>query len=193
MKPTRFYLGVFLVTASSLMLQIIQTRLLSVVLWYYLAFLVISLAMFGITAGSLWVYLRRERFSERTLSHDLTYFSSTLAIVTALCGAVQMTLAPPGAATATTMLVALELGACLAVPFFLSGVVISLALTRSPFPIGRVYAIDLVGAACGCLGVLAMLNFTDGPSAILWVSATAALAAISFSRSGIGREPATAM
>jgi hypothetical protein len=193
MKPARFYLGVFLVTASSLMLQVIQTRILSVVLWYYLAFLVISLAMFGITAGSLWVYLRRQRFSERALSYDLTYFSGALAIVTALCAAVQMTLGPAGATTATTMLVALELGACLAVPFFLSGVVISLALTRSPFPIGRVYAIDLAGAAGGCLGVLAMLNFTDGPSAILWVSAITALGAMSFSRSGIGGEPATAM
>src|SRR5580698_1387718 len=132
MKSARFYFGVFLVTASGLMLQIIQTRLLSVVLWYYLAFLVISLAMFGITAGSLWVYLRRQRFSERTLSHDLTYFSSVLAIATALCGAVQMSLAPAGAATVTTMVVACELAACLAIPFFLSGVVISLALTRSP-------------------------------------------------------------
>jgi len=175
------------------MLQVIQTRILSVVLWYYMAFLIISLAMFGITAGSLWVYLRRQRFSDRTLSYDLTYFSSALAITTALCGAVQMTLAPAGAATATTMVVALELGVCLAIPFFLSGVVISLALTRSPFPIGRVYAVDLAGAAVGCLGVLALLNLTDGPSAILWVSATAALAAVSFSGSRVGGEPATAM
>ena len=57
MKPARFYCGVFLVTASGLMLQIVQTRILSVVLWYYLAFLVISIAMFGITAGTVWVYL----------------------------------------------------------------------------------------------------------------------------------------
>ena len=75
MKPARFYCGVFLVTASGLMLQIVQTRILSVVLWYYLAFLVISIAMFGITAGTVWVYLRRGQFSERTLSHDLTYFT----------------------------------------------------------------------------------------------------------------------
>ena len=53
MKPARFYCGVFLVTASGLMLQIVQTRILSVVLWYYLAFLVISIAMFGITAGTV--------------------------------------------------------------------------------------------------------------------------------------------
>src|SRR5579862_6145116 len=93
-KSARFYSGVFLVTACGLMLQVIQTRILSVVLWYYLAFLVISLAMFGITAGTVWVYLRRQRFSERTLSYDLTYFSSALAVATLVCGAIEMTLAP---------------------------------------------------------------------------------------------------
>ena len=195
MKPSRFYLGVFFVTASTLMLQVIQTRVLSVMLWYYVAFLVISLAMFGITAGTVWVYLRRQRFSERTLSNDLTYFTSVLAIVTALSAAVETTLAPigEGTATLTAVVVWLEFGACLAAPFCLSGVVISLALTRSPFPIGRVYGIDLAGASVGCLGVLVVLNLTDGPSAILWVSAIAALGAICFAGSGIGGAPAVAL
>lgn len=193
MKPMRFYAGVFLVTASVLMLQVIQTRVLSVVLWYYLAFFVISLAMFGITAGTVWVYLRRERFSQRTLSHDLAYFSSALAVATAVCAAVQMTLAPAGGAILASTVAWVELAACLAIPFFLAGVVVSLALTRSPFPIGRVYGVDLAGAAAGCLGVLVLLNATDGPSAILWVSAVVALAAVCFRASGIGTEPKAAM
>ena len=167
MKPARFYCGVFLVTASGLMLQIVQTRILSVVLWYYLAFLVISIAMFGITAGTVWVYLRRGQFSERTLSHDLTYFTTLLAVAIALCGAVQTTLAPVDSVVGTRLFVWFELAICLTLPFFLSGVVVSLALTRSPFPVGRVYGVDLAGAAAGCLGALMLLNLTDGPSAVL--------------------------
>ena len=58
MKPISFYAGVFLISGSTLMLEIIQTRILSVVVWYHLAFFVISLAMFGLTAGAVWVYLR---------------------------------------------------------------------------------------------------------------------------------------
>jgi hypothetical protein len=180
MKALRFYVGIFLITASVLMLQVIQTRILSVVLWYYMAFLVISLAMFGITAGTVWVYLRRHRFSERTLSYDLTYFSSALALSIAICGSLQMSLGPSNAVTMTGLVVWLELAACLATPFFFSGVVVSLALTRSPFPIGRVYGVDLVGAAMGCLGVLALLNLVDGPTALLWVAAMAAAAAVCF-------------
>jgi spermidine synthase len=67
--------------------------------------------------------------------------------------------------------------------------VLSLALTRSPFPVGRVYAADLAGAAIGCLGVLFLLDTVDGPSAVLWVAAMAALAAFLFAYSGIGTTP----
>ena len=86
----------------------------------------------------------------------------------------------------TSVVAWMELALCLAVPFFFSGVVVSLALTRSPFPIGRVYGVDLLGASSGCLGVLFLLNLTDGPSAILWIATIVAVGALFFSRSGIG-------
>ncbi|MEE8277071.1 MAG: hypothetical protein V3R75_08005, partial [Alphaproteobacteria bacterium] len=178
MERLRFYGGVFLITAATLMLQIIQTRILSVVAWYHLAFFAISLAMFGLTAGAVWVYLKRERFSQRTLSHDLASFSTAFALATALCLAVQMTLSPVGVTSLTGLLTWAELALCLAVPFFFAGVTVSLALTRSPYPMGRVYGVDLAGAAVGCLGVLALLNLTDGPSAVLWTAALAGGAAV---------------
>lgn len=186
-----FYGGLFLVTAATLMLQLIQTRILSVVAWYYLAFFVISIAMFGLTAGAVWVYLRRDRFTEATLSHDLMYFTSAFAVTTVLSFAVQLTLAPLAEVSVLAILIWTELAICLAVPFFFSGVVVSLALTRSPYPIGRVYGVDLVGAALGCLGVLVLLDTVRGPTAVLWVGAMVALAAVLFSYSRIGAAPPT--
>ena len=53
-----FYAGLALITAATLMLQIVETRIISVTSWYHLAFFVISIAMFGLTAGAVWVYLR---------------------------------------------------------------------------------------------------------------------------------------
>jgi hypothetical protein len=187
MKPIFFYAGVFLISASTLMLEIIQTRILSVVVWYHLAFFVISLAMFGLTAGAVWVYLRRDRFTETTLSYDLSYFSGLFSLTTAICLAVQMTLAPVISGAMTTLWIWTELAICLSIPFFFSGVILSLALTRSPFRVGRVYGVDLLGAAIGCLGALLLLNFTDGPSAILWVAALVAIGALAFAGSGIGK------
>jgi len=171
------------------MLQILQTRILSVVAWYHLAFFAISMAMFGLTAGAVFVYLRGERFTEKTLSHDLAYYSVIFAIATSICLCVQMTLAPVVIWSATAVWTWMQMAICLAIPFGAAGVVVSLALTRSPFPVGRVYAIDLFGAAAGCLGALLLLNLTDGPSGILWVAAIGAVAATLFATSGIGHEP----
>ncbi|CAL1240485.1 hypothetical protein [Candidatus Methylocalor cossyra] len=186
----RFYAGLFLVTACTLMLQVIQTRILSVLAWYHLAFFAISMAMFGLTAGAVWVYLHRKRFTPKTFSYDLAHYSAAFALAIAVCLAVQMTLAPIVSRSFTSIWTWLELALCLAIPFFFSGVVVSLALTRSPFPVGRVYGVDLFGAAVGCLGVLLLLNCTDGPSAVLWTATAAAAAALLFSTSGLGEAPA---
>src|SRR5262245_1696961 len=48
-RRVRFYVALGLVTAATLMLQIIETRIISVTSWYHLAFFVISIAMFGLT------------------------------------------------------------------------------------------------------------------------------------------------
>jgi len=191
MHRANFYTGVFLVSFATLMLQVVQTRILSVVVWYHLAFFVISLAMFGLTAGAVWVYLKRERFTVKTLAYDLAYFSGLFAFATAIGLGIQMTLAPVITRIATTFWVWTELALCLSLPFFFAGVVISLALTRSPYPAARVYGVDLVGAAGGAVGALLLLELTDGPSAVLWVGVFAAASSLAFSASGIGAAPET--
>src|SRR4029450_5084868 len=50
-----FLSGVFLLCMSVLMIQIVQTRMLSVVSLYYMAFFSISMAMLGLTGGALIV------------------------------------------------------------------------------------------------------------------------------------------
>jgi hypothetical protein len=48
-----FFFGLLVLCASTLMYEVTLTRLLSVISWYYLAFVSVSLAMFGMTAGAL--------------------------------------------------------------------------------------------------------------------------------------------
>ena len=166
-----FYVALGLVTAATLMLQIIETRIISVISWYHLAFFVISIAMFGLTAGAVFVYLRKERFRPERLSYDLTVATLAFALTTNLAILVQLTLVTGASPSLTSLVAWAEFALCLAVPFFFSGVVVSLALTRSPYPIGKVYGADLIGAAIGCIGVLVLLNVMSGPSAVLWVGA----------------------
>jgi hypothetical protein len=55
----------------------------------------------------------------------------------------------------------------------------------------EVYAADLIGASLGCLGALGLLEVFDGPSALLVIACTAAIAASLFARSaGVPIPPA---
>ena len=166
-RRVRFYVALGLVTAATLMLQIIETRIISVISWYHLAFFVISIAMFGLTAGAVFVYLRPERFRPARLSYDLTVATLAFALTTHIAILVQLTLVTGASPSLTSLVAWAQFALCLAVPFCFSGVVVSLALTRSPYPIGKVYGTDLIGAAAGCIGVLVLLNVTNGPSAVL--------------------------
>ncbi len=55
----RAYLGVALVALATLMYEILLTRIFSVTMWYHFAFMAISVAMFGMTAGALSLPRRR--------------------------------------------------------------------------------------------------------------------------------------
>jgi len=191
-RGVRFYGALGLVTAATLMLQIIETRIISVTSWYHLAFFVISIAMFGLTAGAVFVFLRKERFRPERLSYDLAVATLAFALATDLAIIVQLTLVTGASPSLTSLVAWAEFALCLAFPFFFSGIVVSLALTRSPYPIGKVYGADLIGAAIGCIGGLVLLNVTSGPSAVLWVGAVIGLAALGFASSGLGNLQAPA-
>src|SRR5262249_42474700 len=80
MRKAPFLSGVFLITFSLLIFQIVQTRILSVIAWYYLAFFAISVAMLGMTVGAVWVYLRDERFTPDRLPVILSDFAFATAV-----------------------------------------------------------------------------------------------------------------
>ena len=175
-----FYAGLGLITAATLMLQIVETRIISVTSWYHLAFFVISIAMFGLTAGAVWVYLRPERYRPEQLSYHLSVASLGFALATVLALLVQLTIVTSLPASVMSLVVWAEFAVALSLPFFFSGIVVSLALTRSPFPVGIVYGVDLLGAALGCLGALALLNLVSGPSAVLWIAVLIAAGGLFF-------------
>ena len=73
--------------------------------------------------------------------------------------------------------------AVIAVPFVISGIVVCLVLTGFPARVSRLYAADLIGAASGCVLLIPVLGYSDGPTAVLWVAVLASLGAVMFARS----------
>lgn len=175
-----FLLGLSLVCASTLMYEIVLTRLLSAVCWYYLAFVSISMAMFGMTAGALAVQVRSEWFSKDQIPHRIlqavfaTAVSIPLALIVALAVPIDFSFA------LETLFSFLLFSSVIAVPFFFSGVAVCLALTRSSFPIGRVYFADLFGASVGSLASVLLLKLVDAPSGIFVISALLFLGSAAF-------------
>ncbi len=184
--PTRrtmrlFLTGLFLICMCSLMLQIMETRLLSVIAWYYLAFFAISMAMFGMTAGSLFVYFKARLFPPARLLEHLSWISTAFAIAVVVSTLSMIsTVVLTGVTSAMMALLWCKLILIMLPPYVFAGMAISLALTRSPWPVGIVYGVDLIGAATGCLLVLGLLTWLDGVSALLCVGAIGAVAAACF-------------
>src|SRR4249920_737463 len=65
------YSGLFFTTLSTLMYEVLLTRIFSVTMWYHFAFVAISVAMFGMTVGALVVYLRPGWFPAEQLARRL--------------------------------------------------------------------------------------------------------------------------
>src|SRR3954451_4352850 len=78
--PFRAAIGVGLVAASTLALQVLLTRVLSAVLAYHFSFLAISLALLGVGAGALAVYLR-PAWAKDGLEARLARWSALLGVL----------------------------------------------------------------------------------------------------------------
>jgi len=181
------YAGIFAAALAALMLEILLTRIVSVIGWYHLAFFVIALAMLGMTAGAAVVFLWPRWFADvpRRLAE------SALAFAAVAPPAFAWTMAGPLMPVTDLMgfISLLGLGVVLALPFALVGVTLTLALTRAGLAPGRAYGIDLIGAALGCLLVIPLLDAMDAASAVLVAGAIAGAAALAFCLArGTGRK-----
>ncbi len=182
-------LGLGLTAQATLMFEILLTRIFSVTLWYHFAFVAISIALFGMSAGAMAVHLWPRLFSiERTRIH-LAIAALAFAAAIPLSVFLHLRLQFDPLSSAWTDLRAQFLTyAIMALPFIFGGIATCLALTRFPERVGVLYGADLTGAALGCAGVVGLLEFCqDGPTAILVAGAVASLGALAFA--GGARRP----
>ncbi len=174
------YAGLFLVTLSTLMYEVLLTRIFSVTMWYHFAFVAISVALFGMTVGALIVYLMPDRFPEERTNDRLIAFSLLFGVSIVLSFLTQLSIPfVPKWSLAGVYSVGL-LYLVTSIPFIFSGVCVCLTLTRFPRQISRLYAADLVGAAVGAVALVWVLSIMDGPSAVIVVAALPAVAAAWF-------------
>lgn len=180
------YPGVFFVALATLMFEILLLRIFSVTMWYHFAFMAISIALFGMTVGAVIVYLLPSIFNKDKLRYHLS-LSAFLFAVFAVVNFITYLLIPfelPTFAGASllNLLNLTFIYLLISVPFIFSGICITLALTKFPLQVGKLYAADLIGAASGCILLIMTLSITSGPTAVLVVGTLAAVGALFFTQ-----------
>jgi hypothetical protein len=168
-------IGIAVVSACALMTEVMLTRLFSVVLWNHLAFLAVTLALFGSAAAALGYHLARDRWASSPDARWLALSSLALGGAILLCD--WLVLAIPAGSGAEGLLPLLIILIASTAPFVASGFAVCAAMARWPEHVGSLYAWDLCGAAAGCLLSVPLLSWLGAPAALAAVALLAACGA----------------
>src|SRR5579863_6594783 len=154
------YIAVALTTLATLLLELSLTRIFSVVFYYHFAFLAISIALFGLGIGGVFSYVvagwKGSLFSRLGRLSLINTFCVALSLVVILAQGDNISFWNYLLVYFTT-----------ALPFFVSGAIVSLAISETIERINRVYFFDLLGAAGGCLILIPLLDWFGGPSTVI--------------------------
>src|SRR5215469_5958954 len=154
---------------ASLLLELSLTRVFSVVFYYHFAFLAISIALFGLGTGGVFSYVvagwKAPLF---TRLGRLSAINSLLVVL-----ALVVILAQKDANSPALILVYFTT----ALPFFLAGTIVSLAIAETIKKVSRVYFFDLLGAAGGYLLLIPLLDLLGGLNTVVAAGVLFAVAA----------------
>lgn len=174
------YIGVFLTTLATLLLELALTRIFSVVFYYHFAFLAISIALFGLGAGGVFSYVLADWPGRLFTKVGVLSGLNGLVVLLSLA----FILSRRGEFSNLTLGLVYFASA---LPFFVAGSVLSLVISETIQRVDRVYFFDLLGAASGCMILLPFLNSIGGPNTVVAAGVLyAAAAAIWFNISGWG-------
>jgi hypothetical protein len=172
--------GIAATSSALLMTELALTRIFSVTMFYHFAFLAISIALFGLSASGVYVYLRRKTIA-RIEPSELLSVGALLHAAATLVALAFLVRTSVGLNYSFENLVGMVMIYVVAsLPFLTGGFVISLAFSRLTSRINDLYAADLIGAAAGCLALVPLLNQLGAPGAVMSAAALSAIAGICF-------------
>lgn len=179
-----------------MLLEVVITRLFSATMFYHFTFLAVALALFGIAASGVYVFVAGERLTidlRGEMAKATRRFAVGALVTVAYAMANPMDIiivtgsnAIPEFSSRQAWQMIFLVGIT-AIPFFYAGLAVSLGLTYLREDTGRVYAWDLAGAALAALTIGLVLSVVGGPTAVLVAIAFALIAAALFEGKGVGR------
>ena len=157
-------LALALVSAGVLQLEVVLTKIFSVILWYHFGFLAISSVLFGFAAAGVYLTVRGaplDRGSRAALLSRLALLSA-LGILASLLLISHSHFDPFAVVRERQEAFLLFFILELIGPFFGLGLVVAVAIARAGDDLGRVYGANLIGSAAGCLTAALALDHLGG-------------------------------
>jgi len=159
------YIGIFFFSTSVLLFELSLMRVFSILQWNYLAFMIISIAFLGYGASGtfLSVFSSILKIAEGKKLYKYLLFFSLLFSSGSLLSIFVISKVPFDLYRITTdryQLIYLGIYyLAIAMPFFFAGICISLAISKLPEKINKIYFCDLGGASIGCISFLVLANY----------------------------------
>jgi hypothetical protein len=172
------YVGIWFISASTLLFEVALLRTFSIALWYHFSFMVVSIALLGYGAsGSFLMLSGRLREKTHLLGASPALFALFAPVSYIIANRIPFD--PARLAWDVHQLLFIVLYyIILSVPFIFSGLTIALALTTMAEKAGRVYAWDLLGAGSGPAIALLLFPLLGGEGVILASSAGGFIASL---------------
>jgi hypothetical protein len=183
------FVGLFLLSAATLLFEINLTRLFSVAQFYHFAFMIVSLALLGFGASGSALALipswRERSRVERTLTWLALGFSASCVGSVLLINWLPFDSFSIAWDRRQLGVLALHY-LVLATPFFCSGAAVGLLLSARPAIASRTYFVNLLGSAAGCLLALITPGVLGGEGVVLLSGALGAATVLLFGSGGHG-------
>ncbi len=188
----RLYVGVALVSAAVLLLQLVQTRIFSVMMFYHLTYLVVTFTLLGFAAGGA-VLACRPRWLEGNPAGKLAGWSVVFGLAAVASYAIMTRSLPDTAHAGEGIATAAIQYGVLVIPMIFAGMVVALALSAAGASVGRMYAWNMGGSALGCAIYVPVLTSLGGEGAAVFAAALAFVGAAAFAPTSRGRVVAYAL
>ncbi|MBW2406719.1 MAG: hypothetical protein JRF17_05070 [Deltaproteobacteria bacterium] len=166
--------AVFLLSLSALSFEILLVRVFSISQWNHLSFMVISITLFGFATGGTFlniIDLHKKSWEKHLSTYDNIHIFSILFTISTIISVIVLNRIPldyfrlPLEPIQALYLLTTYL--LLALPFFFTGLVVSIAYAFMPEKTGFVYFASMTGSAFGAIIPFILLPFISEEKLII--------------------------
>ncbi len=154
----------FVVSLGVLLLELTLTRLFSIILWYDYAFMVISIAFFGLGIGSLLVHILKNKLNKEDLPSKILQSTMAFAISIPIMLLIIGHFVPPSVSVIYIFYLSSS------IPFFFAGISVAMIYLCMPKEITKLYFLDLLGAGAAALVLDPIIQALGAESVLLSIS-----------------------